>query len=147
MWVGCFYKVVDQRVSCCIQVVLLCQRFPGIFYYLGHFLGEYFRAFFRGYFSLLFIITFILLSTSVQFLCTHLRFLQLPHTYITIVPSFVFTDLVDLLLSINLPCIILLSFTLKIFYRKILTLCLKSTVKIVKNILSNSFKRNVNTMN
>ena len=42
---------------------------------------QYFWAFFSGYFSLLFIIIFILLSTSVQSLCTCLGFLQLPHTY------------------------------------------------------------------
>ena len=103
---------------------------------------QYFRAFFNGYFLLVFIIIFILLSTSVQSLYTRLGFLQLPHTYNTLVSGFVFFDLVDLLLSINLLYTILLSFTLKF-----LTFCFKFTVKIVKNILCNGFKRNVNTMN
>ena len=102
----CVCVCVSHRVSRCIQVVLLCSVLVFSWGYLIIQERQYFRAFFSGYFSLLFIIIFILLSTSVQSLCTRLGFLQLPHTYITIVSGFVFLDLVDILLSINLPCII-----------------------------------------
>ena len=55
---------------------------------------------------------YIIIHFCLVFL-TRLEFLQLPHT---IVSAFVLLDLVDVLLSLDLPCIILLSFTLKIFF-------------------------------
>ena len=77
---------------------------------------QYFRASFSGYILLLFIIIFILLSIFFLDFVHTLGFLQLPYTQITIVSGFVFLDLVDILLSINLSCIILLSFTLEVFF-------------------------------
>ena len=59
----------------------------------------------------------------------------------------VYIDLIVMLLLINLPYIILLLFTLKTLSHKILTFCFKPTVNIVKNILCNGFKKNVNAMN
>ena len=59
----------------------------------------------------------------------------------------VYIYLVVMLLFIDIHYIIFLPFTLKIFSHKILTFCFKPIVKIVKNILCNGFKRNVNTMN
>ena len=59
----------------------------------------------------------------------------------------VYVDLVVMSFLINLPYIILLWFTLMIFFHKILTFCFKPTVEIVKNILCNGFKRNVNAIN
>ena len=63
--------------------------------------------------------------------------------YITIVSGFVFFDLVDMLLSINLPYIILLSFILNIFFPQDFNFCFKLTVKIIKNTLCNGFKIHV----
>ena len=54
---------------------------------------------------------YIIIHFCLVFL-TRLEFLQLPHT---IVSAFVLLDLVDVLLSLDLPCIIV-SFTLKIFF-------------------------------
>ena len=87
--------------------------FLGISYYLG-------AAVFQGIFQWL-ILTFIyyyiyiIIHFCLVFF-TRFGFLQLPHTYITIVSGFVLLDLVDMLLSLNLPCIILLSLALKIFF-------------------------------
>ena len=91
----------------CVGVAL------GISYYLG-------AAVFQGIFQLL-ILTFIYYDIYIIiYFClvvfTCLGFLQLPHTYITIMSGFVLLDLVDMLLWLSLPCIILLSFTLKIFF-------------------------------
>ena len=77
------------------------------------------RHFFRVFFQWL-ILTLIYYYIYIIHFClvffTRFGFLQLPHTYITIVSGFVLLDLVDMLLSLNLPCIILLSFSLKIFF-------------------------------
>ena len=80
------------------------------------------RHFFRVFFQWL-ILTLIYYYIYIIHFClvffTRFGFLQLPHTYITIVSGFVLLELVDMLLPLNLPCIILLSFTLKIFSHKI----------------------------
>ena len=77
------------------------------------------RHFFRVFFQWL-ILTLIYYYIYIIHFClvffTRFGFLQLPHTYITIVSGFVLLDLVDMLLLLNLPCIILLLFTLKIFF-------------------------------
>ena len=79
---------------------------------------------------------------------TRLEFLQLPHTQITIVSAFVLLDLVDMLLLLDLPCIILLSFTLKIFFPQDFSLLFELNCKSCKkNILCNGFKTNINKMN
>ena len=73
--------------------------FLGISYYLG---AAVFQGIFQGliltfiYYYIYIIIHFCL----VFFKC--LGFLQLPHTYITIVPGFALLDLVDMLLSLNI---------------------------------------------
>ena len=77
------------------------------------------RHFFRVFFQWLILILIYYYIYIIHFCLvffTRFGFLQLPHTYITIVSGFVLRDLVDMLLSLNLPCIILLSFTLKIFF-------------------------------
>ena len=76
---------------------------------------HFFRVFFlvaNSYFNLLLYLYYPLLFSFF----TRFGFLQLPHTYITIVSGLVLLDLVDMLLLLNLPCIILQSFTLKIFF-------------------------------
>ena len=117
LWVGCFHKSVGHRVSSCASVLVFSWG------YLIIYERQCFRACFSGYFLLLFIIIFILLSISVWSLCTRFGFLQLPHTYVTVVSGLVslnlyvsWFSLVDMLLSINLYSVILLSFTLKTFF-------------------------------
>ena len=95
--------------SQCFCVVV----FLGITYYLG-------AAIFQGIFqwqilTFIYYYIYIIIHFCLVFF-TRLGFLQLPHTYITIVSGFVLLDLVDMLLSLNLPCIILLPFSLKIFF-------------------------------
>ena len=129
--------------------------FLGISYHLG---AAVFQDIFSDIFLLLLIIIFILLSTSVQSLCTRLGLLQLPHTNIIISVRFcvfsffyyyetVYIDLVVMLLLINLPYIILVWVTLKIFFLEDFNLLFQTNCKIVKTILCNGFKRNVNAMN
>ena len=65
---------------------------------------------------------------------TRLEFLQLPHTQITIVSAFVLLDLVDMLLLLDLPCIILLSFTLKTFSPQDFSLLFELNCKSCKKI-------------
>ena len=103
--------------------MLLCCCFPGdnLLFRSGNILGHFLVA--NSYFYLLLYLyyyphyyyIYIIIHFCLVFF-TRLGFLQLPHTYITIVSGFVLLDLVDMLLSLNLPCIILLSFSLKIFF-------------------------------
>ena len=86
--------------------------FLGICYYLG-------AALFQGIFqwlNLTFIYYYIYIIHFCLVFLTRFGFSQLPHMYITIVCGLVLLDLVDMLLSFNLPCIILLLFTLNIFF-------------------------------
>ena len=113
VWVGCFIKL-QVTVFPPISSQCFCVGvFLGISYHLG-------AAAFQGIFQWL-ILTFIyyyiyiIIHFCLVFF-TRFGFLQLPHTYITIVSGFVLLDLVDMLLSLNLPCIILLPFSLKIFF-------------------------------
>ena len=136
--------------SQCFCVVV----FLGITYYLG-------AAIFQGIFQLQIltfiyyyiyiiihiIIIFILLSTSVQsflhgwgFYNCHIRtLLQCP----------VLFYLIWLICCCRLIYLVLFYYRshLRFFSHKILAFCLKLTVKIVKNILCNGFKTNVNKMN
>ena len=113
LWVGCFSQVAAHRVSSYIQLVLLCWCFPGDTYYLG---ATVFQRIFQWLF-LTFIYYYIYIFIHFcLFFAAGLGFLQLPHTYITILSGFVLLDLVDMLLLLNLPCVILLSLTLKIFF-------------------------------
>ena len=127
--VGCFYKVVDHLVTSCIQLVLLCWCFPGDILFLG-------VAVFQGIFQWL-LLTFIyhyiyiIIHFCLVFV-TRLGFLQLPLTYITLVSGFALLDLVDMLFLLNLPCIILLSFTLKIFFPQNFSLLLEINCKNCK---------------
>ena len=102
--------------------------FLGISYYLV-------AAVFQGIFQWL-ILTFIYYYIYIIHFClvffTRFGFLQLPHTYINIVSGFVLLDLVDMLLSLNLPCIILLSFTLKIFFPQDFSLLFETNCKNCK---------------
>ena len=111
--VGCFYKVVDHLVTSCIQLVLLCWCFPGdiLLFSSSSILGHFVVAI--SYFHLSLYLNYI--HFCLVFVIP-LRFLQLPHMCITIVSGFVFLDLVDIWLLLNLPCIILLLFTLQIFF-------------------------------
>ena len=89
----------------------------GVFLEIPYYLGA---AVLQGIFQWL-ILTFIyyyiyIIIHFCLIFFTRFGFLQLPHTYITIVSGFVLLDLVDMLLSLNLPCIILLSLALKIFF-------------------------------
>ena len=100
----------------CFQLYLVSASVLVFFWgYLIIYEWQYFRAIFQWL-----ILTFIYYIYIIIHFClvffTCLEFLQLPHTYITIVSSFVLLDLVDMLLLLNSPCIILLSLTLKIFF-------------------------------
>ena len=77
------------------------------------------QGIFSRYFLLSFIIKFILLSTSVQSLCTRLGFLQLAHRNITIVSGFVFLFFITQGLStlISLLCYYLLIYPILFNYR------------------------------
>ena len=112
VWVGCFYQVVGHRVSSCIQLVLLCWCFPGdiLSFRSGSVLGQFQWLFLTIIYNYIFIVIHFCLIFVTRF-----GFLQLPHTYTTIVSGFLFLDLVDMLLPPNLPCINLLSFALEIF--------------------------------
>ena len=130
--VGCFYKVVDHLVTSCIQLVLLCWCFPGDILFLG-------VAVFQGIFQWL-MLTFIyhyiyiIIHFCLVFV-TCLGLLQLPHAYITVVSGFVFLDLLDMSLSINVLFIILLSFTLKIFFPQDCNLLFEINCKNCKKYL------------
>ena len=127
LWVGCFYKVVDHRVSSCFQVLPLCLRFPeDILLFIN-------GSTFSGYFLLLFIIMFILWSTSVQFMCAVFYYF-----------GTIYVDLLFAILSIYLRYIILLLLILKIFSPQGLNLLFQINCK---NISCNGFQRNVNARN
>ena len=111
------------------QLVLLCWCFPGDILLFR-------RGIFLGYFFQWLILTLIYYYIYIIHFClvffTRFGFLQLPHTYITIVSSFVLLDFVDMLLSLNLPCIILPSFTLKIFFPQDFSLLFETNCKNCK---------------
>ena len=103
--------------------------FLGISYYLE-------AAVFQGIFQWLFLTfiyycIYIIIHFCLVFV-TRLGFFQLPHTYIAIVSGFVLLDLVDMLLSFNLPCIILPSFTLKTFFPQDFSLLFETNCKNCK---------------
>ena len=87
--------------------------FLGISYYLGA--AEFQGVFQRRFLTLIYHYIYFIIHFCLVFV-TPLGSLQLAHTYITIVSGFGFLDLVDMLLSLKLPCIVLLSLTLKIFF-------------------------------
>ena len=117
LWVGCFSQVAAHRVSSYIQLVLLCWCFPGDTYYFSipSNIQQYFRTFFSGYFLILFIIIFIFLSTSVYSLLQVWSFYNC-HIHILLQCPVLFYLIWLICYLLNLPCVILLSFTLKIFF-------------------------------
>ena len=73
--------------------------FLGISYYLG---VAVFQGIFQGLiFTFIYYYFYIIIHFCLVFFA-RLGFLQLPHTYITIVSGFVLLDLVDMLLSLNI---------------------------------------------
>ena len=89
----------------------------GVFLEISYYSGA---AVFQGIFERL-ILTFIYyyIYIIIHFCLVFFKsfgFLQLPHTYITTVFGFILLDLIDMFFSLNLPCIILPSLKLKIFF-------------------------------
>ena len=128
-WWAVFIKLLVTEFPTISSQCLCVGVFLGISYYLG-------AAVFQGIFQWL-ILTFIYYYIYViihfcLFFFTRLGFLQLPHTYITMVFGFVLLHLVDMLLSLNLPCIILLSLTLKILFPQDFSLLFKINCKNCK---------------
>ena len=97
VWVGCFYKVLYHRVSSCIQVVLLCLCFPEdmLLFRSGSILGHFLVAISYFYLSLQLYYDLPLFNLCVQVWDFYYF-------------GTVYVDLVVMLLSINLPYIILL---------------------------------------
>ena len=108
-----------------VFIKLQATLFPAISsqcFCVGVFLGiliiqerQYFIAFFSGYFLLLFIIIFIFLSISVYSLLQVWGFYNC-HIHILLQCPVLFYLIWLICYLLNLPCVILLSFTLKIFF-------------------------------
>ena len=143
---GCFYEVVGQCVSSCIQVVFLCWLVFSWKYFIIQ-EQQYFRAFLvaiSNFYLSLYLCYYLLLLS----LCVHIWGFY--NCYIhTLLQCLILFSLISLICCYRLIYLALFNYHShqRFFSHKILTFCLKLTVKIVKNILCNGFKRNVNIKN